>query len=199
MANDERMPEMQQQFNELRRAIADDAAHQLAASERRLREGFSRDFETRQEARAGRDQLARDFDARLETRVTGLSEKLSVDMAAGFAAGETRLREGLSAEMATRFDASERRLTQTLSQVVARQLETAQQHLEGRLQVHAEDLKGLVTKAAEGYGATLETIDRKLGALNRKVDVGFADHGKVLADHSRRIVRLEHGRRRRSG
>ncbi len=192
MANDERMPEMQQQFNELRRAIADDAAHQLAASERRLCEGFSRDFESKLEARAGRELLARDV-ARVETRVTGLGEKLSVEMAAGFAAGETRLREGLSAEMATRFDASERRLTETLSQVVARQLETAQQHLEGRLQVHAEDLKGLVTKAAEGYGTTLETIDRKLGALNRKVDAGFADHGKILADHSRLRLSLRAG------
>ena len=160
MANHDRIQGMQQQFSELRQAIATDIADRFEAGERRLREGLSQDIDTKLDAL------------------------------------DRRLSECLSSEMATRFEASERRLTESLTQVVVRQIETAQQHLEGRLQLHAEDLKDLVTRAAEGYGGTLEQIERDLSELNQKIDSGFSDHGRILADHNRRLVRLERARRR---
>lgn len=61
--------------------------------------------------------------------------------------------------------------------------------------VLSEDAKESVTKAAEGYGATLERIERDLSVLNRKVDDGLFDHTRILADHSNRLVRLERKRR----
>ena len=137
MANDNRIQEMQQQFNELRQAIASDIAERFEASERRLRDGLSEDLDDR-------------------------------------------------------FAASEQRLTQ----VIVQQLETAQQHHEGRLQVHMEDLKGVVTTTAEAYGGTLDRIERDLGEMNKKMDARFSDHDKALANHGQRLVTLERARRR---
>ncbi len=57
--------------------------------------------------------------------------------------------------------------------------------------VLAEDAKESAKKAAEGYAATLGRIERDLGSLNRKVDEGLFDHTRILADHNRRLVRLE--------
>ena len=57
--------------------------------------------------------------------------------------------------------------------------------------VLSEDAKESVKKAAEGFGATLDRIERDLVNLNKKVDDGLFDHTRVLADHSKRLVRLE--------
>lgn len=54
-----------------------------------------------------------------------------------------------------------------------------------------DDATDAVKKAAEGYRATLDRIETDLRELNRKVDVRFADHDKVLADHNARITVLE--------
>ena len=159
MANDNRIHKMQQQFTELRQAIASDFDERFQTSESRLREGLSKDLDTK-----------------LDTR-------------------EQRLRQGLSKDLDDGFAASERRLTDNLTQVIVQQLETAQQHLEGRLQVHMEDLKGLVTSTAEGYGATLDRIEGDLGELNKKFDTKFSDHAKALANHNQRLGTLERSRR----
>ena len=63
--------------------------------------------------------------------------------------------------------------------------------LEQRMNVHFENLQTTVALAAEGYGATLEKIERELADLNKKVDTKFDDHAAILRDHSRRIVELE--------
>lgn len=137
MAKDDRFQQMQQQFNELRQAIARDISERFDASERRLSEGLSKNLDER-------------------------------------------------------FAASEQRLTQ----VIVQQLETAQQHLEGRLQVHMEDLKGLVTTTAGAYGGTLDGIDRKLGEMNEMMETKFSGHDNALANHNGRLVALERTRRR---
>jgi hypothetical protein len=53
------------------------------------------------------------------------------------------------------------------------------------------ECKDSVQKAAEGYGATLEKIERELHELNGKVDTTFADHVKILGNHNERISALE--------
>ena len=60
----------------------------------------------------------------------------------------------------------------------------------------AEDLKDTVKRAAEGYGATLDRIERDLGELTQKVENGFADQGKILSNHEQRITTLERANRR---
>jgi septation ring formation regulator EzrA len=54
-----------------------------------------------------------------------------------------------------------------------------------------EDSRDDVKKAAEGFQATLDRIETDLGELNKKVDVKFGDHDKVLANHNARITVLE--------
>ena len=58
-----------------------------------------------------------------------------------------------------------------------------------------EDARDNVKKAAEGFQATLDRIENDLGELNKKVDVKFGDHDKVLANHNARLVVLESGSR----
>ena len=149
----------------------------------------------RQEFSDLRQAIASDIDARFEAGEQRLREGLSKDFDEKLDAREQRLREGLSKDLDEklddRFAASERRLTQ----VIVQQLETAQQHLERRLQMHMEDLKGVVTTTAEGFGGVLAGIRRDLGELNEKMDIKFADHDKALADHNHRIGVIERSRR----
>ena len=159
MANNNRIQQVQQQFKQLRQAIASDLDERFKAGEQRLREGLSKD----------------------------LDEKLDVR--------EQRLREGLSKDLDAKLDAQFAASEQRLTQVIVQQLETAQQHLEGRLQMHMEDLKGVVTTAAENYGGVLDSIKLELGEMNKKMDIKLSDHDQVLANHNQRLVTLERSRR----
>ena len=114
-----------------------------------------------------------------EDRIQGMREEFN------------ELRQAIASDLDERFAASEQRLTEKLTHVIVQQLDTAQQHLEGRLQVHMEDLKGLVTTTAEAYGGTLDRIERDLVELNQKVDNQLLDHGRVLANHNERRAALE--------
>ena len=67
--------------------------------------------------------------------------------------------------------------------------------LEGRMQIHFERMEGLVKVAAEGYGATLGSIDRRLTRLEKKWDTKISDHDQILGNHNQRISSLEQKRR----
>lgn len=45
--------------------------------------------------------------------------------------------------------------------------------IEPRLQIHFERVQGLVKVAAEGYGGTLESIDRRLDRLEKQFHRGL--------------------------
>lgn len=68
---------------------------------------------------------------------------------------------------------------------------------EHRLQVHFERTSTLVKEAAEGYGGTLESIDRRLSRLEKKWEKNFANHTGILANHNQRLGELEKARPRR--
>lgn len=74
---------------------------------------------------------------------------------------------------------------------VDKQLAAAVAELKRQAQIHKEELRDDVKKAAEGYDATLKKIDRELADLNKNVDNGFRDHALILNDHSKRIATLE--------
>ena len=82
-------------------------------------------------------------------------------------------------------------LEERLTAHVDKQLAGAVAELKHHAQMHKEELKEDVKKAAEGYDATLRKIERELADLNAKVDTGFRDHDLILKDHSERIVKLE--------
>lgn len=128
---------------------------------------------------------------KMRQEFTELRQAIASDIDERFRASEGRLRDGLSKGLDEGFAASEQRLTEKLTHVIVQQLETAQQHLEGRLQVHMEDLKGLVTTTAEAYGGTLDRIERDLGELKQEMVTKFSDHDKALANHNDRLAALE--------
>lgn len=86
-----------------------------------------------------------------------------------------------------RVDAFESRLTAHFDKGLA----GAVAELKHQAQIHKEELKDDVKKAAEGYDATLRKIERELSDLNTKVDNGFRDHALALKNHSKRITELE--------
>lgn len=102
------------------------------------------------------------------------------------------LRHAISKDLDERFLASEQRLTDNLTQVVVQQLETAQQHLEGRLQMHMEDLKGVVTRGlwrharnnrARSCRAEPEDgyqVDGKVDSLGHKMKIEFEETRRVV-------------------
>lgn len=127
----------------------------------------------------------------MQEQLDQLRQAIASDVAKQIEASEQRLRDGLSKDLATSIQASEQRLRESLSQDVARQLETAQQHLEGCMQMYAEDFKDHVTKAAEGYGGTLDGIQRELKDFRAEWRKKADDTDGVLANHIGRIVTLE--------
>ena len=63
--------------------------------------------------------------------------------------------------------------------------------IEPRLQIHFERVQGLVTMAAEGYGGTLESIDRRLDRIEKDWKKDFDIHSKALKNHAERIDAIE--------
>ena len=96
------------------------------------------------------------------------------------------LAQSLSKEIAKQLGAVEQRLTV--------RVDHAEDELKRHSKAHMESLKEEVKLAAEGYGATLEGIDRSLKELAVKLDTKIADHDLVLSDHAKRIQNLEQRR-----
>ena len=87
-----------------------------------------------------------------------------------------------------------REITDALTDVVTDAIKQLEIRVEERLQIHFEGVTQLVKLGAEGYGATLQKIERELADLNKKVDIKFADHDLVLSSHNIRITKLERRR-----
>jgi hypothetical protein len=90
--------------------------------------------------------------------------------------------------MDPQFEELAQRLKRELTTVVADQFAAAELRLVGEYKIHAEEMKAEVKLAAEGYGATLEGIDRRLTELAAKWDTKITDHDLVLADHAKRSI-----------
>jgi Skp family chaperone for outer membrane proteins len=112
---------------------------------------------------------------------------------------EKRLSGTLEERIKTHIDKSEervatrveKRLSGAFEERIKEHIDKFEQRSEQRMKMHFENLEDKVTLAAEGYGATLDGINRKLADLNEKVDNGFRDHALVLTDHGERIAKLE--------
>lgn len=130
-------------------------------------------------------------DSEMQEQFEEFRRTIGSDIADQLAASEKRLSERLSNDLAAGLNVTEQRLTEKLTQVIVEQLETVQGHLEGRMQVHAEELKDQVTKAAEGYGGTLDGIRRELKEFRAEWRKRADDTDLVLTNHAGRIVAIE--------
>jgi len=138
------------------------------------------------------------FEQLREAILSDLDKKLDEK----FASAETRLSETIDRKLDEKFAGAEKRLSETIDEKfagaeerlaghVSRELGTATQHLKGLMQVHFENMQGLVKVAADGYGGTLESIDRRLKELSTKWDAKIGDHDLVLQNHAERLEKLE--------
>ena len=166
--------EVEQRFEQLKKDLADIIAQQFREGEERLA--------TRLEERLA-PRLAADLEERLAPRLeerlaTRLEERLAPRLAADL---EERLAPRLEERLATRL---EERLGARLEERVDRRIQAS-------MLPYMESMHDLVKRAAEGYGATLEGIERRLDELSTKWDRKIADHDVFLEDHGRRIAKLE--------
>jgi hypothetical protein len=93
-----------------------------------------------------------------------------------------------------RFDAVDQRLD-----AIDRRLDGLDQRFDDVLRafkIESENMREYVAKAAEGYGATLERIERRLEEGLRQSQETFALHSHILQDHGGRITALERRNKR---
>ena len=72
--------------------------------------------------------------------------------------------------MDPQFEELARHVADEVEKRVSKRVRGAEKRLARGTRVHMEDLKSVVTLAAEGYGATLDRIERQLTELNTKWD-----------------------------
>ena len=107
----------------------------------------------------------------MEEQFEQLRQALSQDI-------DKMLDEKLDRKLDEKFAGAEKRLAAHVS----KELDTTTQHLKGLMQVHFEDMQGLVKVAADGYGGVLERIEQRLADLNHKVDNKFEDYDRIIKD-----------------
>lgn len=139
-----------------------------------LRQAIARDVAD-QVVRLG-EQLRKDLSSDVSQQITSLGQQL---------------RKDLSNDLSQQVTSLGQQLRKDLSGDIAKQLETAGDHLAGRMQVHAEELKDQMQKAAEGYGGTLDGIQRDLKEFRDEWRKKADDTDLILANHNGRITVLE--------
>ena len=138
-------------------------------------------------------ELASEIADAVEKRLSGTFEERIATRV------EERLSGTLEQRIKTHIDKSEervatqveKRLSGAFEERIKTHIDEFEKRAELRMQMHFENLEGLVKVTAEGYGASLERIERDLGKLNSKFDTKFGDHDRVLADHNERITKPE--------
>ena len=101
---------------------------------------------------------------------------------------EKRLSGAFEERTTTNID---KRLSGAFEERIKTHIDQFEKRAELRMKMHFENLESSVKLAAEGYGASLQKIERELVDLNKKVDTTFADHDLAQTDHNRRITALE--------
>jgi arylsulfatase A-like enzyme len=74
-----------------------------------------------------------------------------------------------------RFDQAEERLEKRLDERLEIGLRKATDELKHQAKLNKEELADQIRKAADGYAASLESIDRRLRGLNAKMDIRLCE------------------------
>jgi chromosome segregation ATPase len=74
-------------------------------------------------------------------------------------------------------------------------MEVRHSRLLDAFKVESERVREAIAKAAEGYGATLQRIERTLDESQRDWQQRFALHDRALKNHARRITALERAKK----
>jgi regulator of PEP synthase PpsR (kinase-PPPase family) len=104
----------------------------------------------------------------------------------------------MSAEISTSVTAAvNEHVTNVVTAAEMRLVKTfadAEKRLSERARINAEAVRASARAIADGYGGTLEAIERRLEKMNRDFSENFRDHDGVLITHARRISALERKR-----
>jgi hypothetical protein len=84
-----------------------------------------------------------------------------------------------------------RRLDRLVDREEFAQLE---ERLKQQAKIYRESLGDDLKKLAEGYGGTLEAIERRLADMKKLLDTRLSDHDLALTNHAKRITALEERR-----
>jgi DNA anti-recombination protein RmuC len=178
---------MEPQFEELAKHIADDV-------EKRFSKRFD-DAEERLE-RVIVDRLG-DAEKGLSKRFDHAEERLErviVDRLGDAEKGLSKRFDEAEEGLSKRFDEAEERLSKRFDEAeerLSKRFDGAEQRLSEGARMNMEELRSTIKVAAEGYGSTLDRIERQLTELNTKFDTKLGDHDRVLRDHASRISALE--------
>lgn len=131
------------------------------------------------------------MDPQFEELARHIADDVEKRFSKRFEEAEERLEERLAKRVANDVDARFVERFQAVEARLSAQFTGAEERLANGAKMHMEELRSMIKVTAEGYGATLDRIDRQLAELNAKFDTKFGDHDKVLLDHASRISALE--------
>ena len=83
-----------------------------------------------------------------------------------------------------------RQIADAVDKKVSMRLDEAEACLTSAAKTNMEELRELLRETAERNRALLESIERRLAALEQKVDTGFVDHGRMLRQHTLQLNAL---------
>ena len=86
-------------------------------------------------------------------------------------------------------------VTAAINEHVTNVVTAAEKRLSEQAQINAEAVRETARAIADGYGGTLEAIERRLDRFEQTVTNSLTDHDRILEDHQGRITRLERPRR----
>jgi iron uptake system EfeUOB component EfeO/EfeM len=123
-----------------------------------------------------------------ESVTTAVTESVTAAVTKSVTAAVTKsVTESVTAAVT---ESVEKRL-ESHSQDIKDQINKLENRVEERLQIHYEGVRDQVKRGAEGYGATLESIDRRLDRLEHEWNRNFQMHSQVLKSHADRIDAIE--------
>lgn len=143
----------------------------------------------------------------MEPQFEELSQRITRDVTAAVTKEVTavvtkEVTTAVNAHVTEAVAAAERRLgeqalahREELVRVVGGQVSAAERRLSEQAQANGEAVKDQAKLAAEGYAATLDSINRHLHGIETAVGIKFADHDKVLTNHGERLTALERSRK----
>jgi len=97
----------------------------------------------------------------------------------------------VTASLDKRLESHVRDSEERVKEHVKDQVDKLESRIEGRLAIYFEGVNDQVKRGAEGYGATLESIDRRLDRLEKDWNKNFRLHSSVLKNHADRVGALE--------
>ena len=83
-------------------------------------------------------------------------------------------------------------LTRDVGEAVKATVDAAEKRLSEQARINVEAVKSEARLAAEGYAATVESIQADLAGIRATLDKKISLYDSVLTNHNDRIVALEH-------